>query len=297
MEPGERAARTGARDVRPDLAVVRPDEPGDEPRHGRAVAGGRAVRCAGLEPGRAALDVCCGTGDLAIELRRAVGPGGRVVGLDFSEQMLEVARAKGGRSSGCRATRWGCRSPTASSPRPRSGGASATSPTASCGFREMARVVRPGGRVVCLEMSQPPRLGRAVRTSGPTAPCPCWARCWRATATPTRYLPESARAFPGAPQLAAIMRDAGLTTVGYRRPDAGRRRHPRRGGAAVSLLAPSHCRLRRAGRGAAARGRRRPRRHAWPTPAAGRSSPAASGCGRCWCTCRRRRPRATARAW
>ena len=53
-----------------------------------------AVRAARLEPGDAALDVCCGTGDLAIELRRAVGPGGRVVGLDFSEQMLDVARAK-----------------------------------------------------------------------------------------------------------------------------------------------------------------------------------------------------------
>ena len=53
-----------------------------------------AVRASGVATGDAALDVCCGTGDLAIELRRAVGPSGRVVGLDFSPRMLDVARAK-----------------------------------------------------------------------------------------------------------------------------------------------------------------------------------------------------------
>src|SRR5207247_9163233 len=51
-----------------------------------------AVRAAAVRPGDSAIDVCCGTGDLAVELRRAVGPSGRVVGLDFAPQMLEVAR-------------------------------------------------------------------------------------------------------------------------------------------------------------------------------------------------------------
>jgi ubiquinone/menaquinone biosynthesis methyltransferase len=54
----------------------------------------RAVRCAGLAPGGSAIDLCCGTGDLAIALLDAVSTRGRVVGLDFSERMIEAARAK-----------------------------------------------------------------------------------------------------------------------------------------------------------------------------------------------------------
>ena len=52
----------------------------------------RAADRAELAPGDAALDVCCGTGDLAFELARRVGPDGRVVGSDFSERMLDLAR-------------------------------------------------------------------------------------------------------------------------------------------------------------------------------------------------------------
>src|SRR5215217_3566345 len=54
----------------------------------------RAADLAELAPGARALDVACGTGDLALELARRVGPGGEVVACDFSEQMLELARAK-----------------------------------------------------------------------------------------------------------------------------------------------------------------------------------------------------------
>src|SRR6478735_6048591 len=55
----------------------------------------RAADQARLEEGGKALDVCCGTGDLAFELARRVGSQGRVVGSDFSEKMLELARGKG----------------------------------------------------------------------------------------------------------------------------------------------------------------------------------------------------------
>jgi len=54
----------------------------------------RAVERAQVGPGSDALDICCGTGDLALELRRQIGPDGRVVGSDFSEPMLELARRK-----------------------------------------------------------------------------------------------------------------------------------------------------------------------------------------------------------
>ena len=56
----------------------------------------RAVDRAEVGPGSDALDICCGTGDLALELRRRIGPDGRVVGCDFSEPMLELARQKSG---------------------------------------------------------------------------------------------------------------------------------------------------------------------------------------------------------
>src|SRR4051794_6069665 len=54
----------------------------------------RAADRTELEPGGAALDVCCGTGDLAVELAARVGPEGTVVGCDFSEPMLDIARDK-----------------------------------------------------------------------------------------------------------------------------------------------------------------------------------------------------------
>src|ERR1700709_273790 len=52
----------------------------------------RAADRTGLRPGDAALDVCCGTGDMALELAGRVAPGGHVVGCDFSEPMLDLAR-------------------------------------------------------------------------------------------------------------------------------------------------------------------------------------------------------------
>src|SRR3954463_1358715 len=54
----------------------------------------RAAELAALGPGERALDVATGTGDLAVALKRQVGPSGEVVGLDFSERMLELAREK-----------------------------------------------------------------------------------------------------------------------------------------------------------------------------------------------------------
>ena len=54
----------------------------------------RAAERTELEPGDSALDVCCGTGDFALELAAQVAPGGRVVGSDFSEPMLDLAREK-----------------------------------------------------------------------------------------------------------------------------------------------------------------------------------------------------------
>jgi demethylmenaquinone methyltransferase/2-methoxy-6-polyprenyl-1,4-benzoquinol methylase len=119
-----------------------------------------AVRRAGFGPGDGVLDVATGTGDLALVLARTVGPSGQVVGVDFCEPMLAVGRAKIARKRPGRVVLL-------------SGSAEAlpfpdqTFDGATMGFalrnvtdvartlREMARVVRPGGRVVNLELTRP----------------------------------------------------------------------------------------------------------------------------------------------
>jgi demethylmenaquinone methyltransferase/2-methoxy-6-polyprenyl-1,4-benzoquinol methylase len=181
----------------------------------------RAVRCAGLAPGASAVDVCCGTGDLAIELLDAVSSRGRVVGLDFSERMLEAARAKSSQVEWIRGDALDLPFGNGEFDAATVGFGVRNLPDIERGFREMARVVRAGGRVVCLELTEPPRL---------VAP---FARIWTDRAVPLlgrlvaretdayRYLPASVHRFPPAAELAAIMRAAGLERVQYRRLSGG----------------------------------------------------------------------------
>ena len=154
-----------------------------------------------MGPGIEALDVCCGTGDFAFALRRAVGREGRVVGVDVSEEMLDVAREKCGRNQLYVEFRAGdvldLPFPDGGAPTARGGFDACTVgfgirnvPDIVRAFSEMRRVCRPGGKVVCLEITQAripvfkqfyglwfdhavPRLGKlAAGTTSPTATCP-----------------------------------------------------------------------------------------------------------------------------
>ncbi|HEY0387165.1 MAG TPA: bifunctional demethylmenaquinone methyltransferase/2-methoxy-6-polyprenyl-1,4-benzoquinol methylase UbiE [Gaiellales bacterium] len=176
-----------------------------------------AVGMAGVSPGGAALDVCCGTGDLAIELRRSVGPSGRVVGLDFSPQMLAVARRKSA------AVEW-VQGDALDLPFP--GGAFDAATVGfgvrnladlGRGFAELTRVVRPGGRVVCLEMSTPPAVVRPFSELWTDRGVPMLGRVVARDGDAYRYLPESVHRFPPAAEVAAVMTGAGLVDVNYRR--------------------------------------------------------------------------------
>jgi demethylmenaquinone methyltransferase/2-methoxy-6-polyprenyl-1,4-benzoquinol methylase len=181
----------------------------------------RAVRSAGLDPGSSAIDVCCGTGDLAIALLDAVSTRGRVVGVDFSERMIEAARAKSSQVEWLRGDALDLPFAGGEFDAATVGFGVRNLPDVERGFREMARVVRAGGRVVCLELTEPPRL---------VAP---FARLWTDRAVPLlgrliaretdayRYLPASVHRFPPAAELAAIMRAAGLERVQYRRLTGG----------------------------------------------------------------------------
>lgn len=185
----------------------------------------RAADLAQLAPGARALDVACGTGDLALELARRVGPGGEVIGCDFSEQMLELARAKAATAAAAGATLAPLRFEWANAlelPYRDDEFAAATVgfgvrnfADLERGVRELVRVVRPGGRVVILEMTTPTK-----------PPLSTFFRVWFDRIVPVlgrlagdadafTYLPRSVRRFPGPRELAATLERCGLRRIRY----------------------------------------------------------------------------------
>lgn len=175
----------------------------------------RLVAATELRPGMAALDVATGTGAVARDMARRVGPAGSVLGIDISTAM--VARAAGHRGSPPEA-RYEQGDAMAL---PVADGAfdAATIafgmrnlPDYERGFAEMARVVRPGGVVACLEIARP------------TSPIGRLGRIWFERVVPRigrlagqgaayRYLVASVRGYPPPDEIAAIMRKVGLVDV------------------------------------------------------------------------------------
>jgi len=175
----------------------------------------RAVDIAGVGPGDRALDVATGTGDLAVELSRRVGASGEVVGMDFSEAMLELAREKapaiGFEQGNALELAYGDGEFAATTV----GFGARNFSDLGRGLAEMARVTRPGGRVVVLEITTPQR-----------PPLSWFFRVWFDRVVPTLgrlagdsdaydYLPSSVRRFPGPEALAGELARAGLVEVRY----------------------------------------------------------------------------------
>jgi demethylmenaquinone methyltransferase/2-methoxy-6-polyprenyl-1,4-benzoquinol methylase len=180
-----------------------------------------AVGCANLEPGDAALDVCCGTGDLALELLDTVSTRGRVVGLDFSEAMLAAARCKSSQVEWVRGDALALPFAACEFAAATIGFGMRNLPDYEHGFRELRRVVRPGGRVVCLELTDPPRWAAPFARLWTDRAVPMLGRLVARETDAYRYLPASVHRFPTADELAAVMQAAGLRRVRYRRLSGG----------------------------------------------------------------------------
>jgi demethylmenaquinone methyltransferase / 2-methoxy-6-polyprenyl-1,4-benzoquinol methylase len=180
-----------------------------------------AVRASGAAPGDAALDVCCGTGDLAIELLDAVSTRGRVVGLDFSEAMLDAARRKSSQIEWVRGDALALPFADGEFAAATIGFGMRNLADPLRGFAELARVVRPGGRVVCLELTDPPAWAAPFARLWTDRAVPLLGRLIARETDAYRYLPASVHRFPPADELAAVMSRAGLRRVRFRRLSGG----------------------------------------------------------------------------
>jgi len=178
--------------------------------------------------GGSALDAATGTGDIAIALAQRIGPRGTVIATDFSRGMMRPGPGKAARAGVGEIVRFMAADALAL-PFPNdtfdcvtTGFAMRNVTDIERAFREMWRVTKPGGRVVCLEVAKPdfppvrflhqryfnwivPLLGRIITGHGEAY----------------RYLPESARNFPPPPVLKGIMERAGLHDVCFRRLSLG----------------------------------------------------------------------------
>jgi demethylmenaquinone methyltransferase/2-methoxy-6-polyprenyl-1,4-benzoquinol methylase len=179
----------------------------------------RAVAETRLRAGDSAIDVCCGTGKLAALLADRVGPFGRVEGVDLSEQMIE--RAADELYSLVQAhvqVADALQLPFADDEFDAGiiGFGLRNLPDFEAGFRELTRVVRPGGRVVCLELSLPrSRTAAKVYHGAFQRTAPLAARLLGGPRDAYAYLPQSLDGFPDPDHVADAMRAAGLTDVRY----------------------------------------------------------------------------------
>jgi demethylmenaquinone methyltransferase/2-methoxy-6-polyprenyl-1,4-benzoquinol methylase len=178
----------------------------------------RAAERSRLGPGQSALDLCCGTGDVALVLAERVGSEGKVIGADFSRPMLELASAKPTPAGSAKVEfQWAdaldlpyeddCFDAVTISFGARN------LADLDLGLKEMRRVLVDGGSLVILEITQPRRqplkgffglwFDRIVPLLGRVAGDP----------SAYEYLPESVRSFPDAPALGARMDAAGFRHI------------------------------------------------------------------------------------
>jgi demethylmenaquinone methyltransferase/2-methoxy-6-polyprenyl-1,4-benzoquinol methylase len=176
----------------------------------------RLVRLAAARPGCRALDLCCGTGDVTFALARA---GATVTGLDFSAEMLAVARQRQPRAgAGQVAFLHG------DALQPPFADAQFDVVTISYGLRNLAdfsgalrqmlHVIRPGGRLVVLDFGRPPnRLWRTLYFGYLRLAVPAFGKIFCNDAAAYSYILESLRHYPAQEGVATALRGLGAVNV------------------------------------------------------------------------------------
>ncbi|HEY8210836.1 MAG TPA: bifunctional demethylmenaquinone methyltransferase/2-methoxy-6-polyprenyl-1,4-benzoquinol methylase UbiE [Myxococcaceae bacterium] len=174
----------------------------------------RAVGLSGALPGHAVLDCATGTGDLAFALKRAVGPTGRVLGTDFCEAMLAEAPKKAQRLA------LDVKFEVADAMALPYGDGLFDVSTIAFGIRnvddpvrclrEMARVVKPGGKVVVLEFGQPGGLFGVLFRFYSRVVMPAVGALVTGQRAAYEYLPRTAAAFPAGDRFLGLMDEAGV---------------------------------------------------------------------------------------
>ncbi len=173
-----------------------------------------------VQKGKSALDVCCGTADWTIALANAVGQDGKVVGLDFSKNMLKIGQDKVKDFKNITLIHGNAMElPFADN--------SFEYVTIGFGLRnvpdylqvlkEMKRVLKPGGIAVCLETSQPTMFGfKQLYYFYFRFIMPVFGRLFAKSYKEYSWLQESARDFPGMKELANVFEQAGFKDVQYK---------------------------------------------------------------------------------
>jgi len=165
-----------------------------------------------VRAGDRVLDACCGTGDLALADQRA---GGAVIGLDFSEPMLERARRKSTSIEWIQGDALALPFPDSSFDVVTVGFGVRNVSDLEGGLAELRRVLRPGGRVGVLDITTPRGVLRPFYSVWFDRVVPLLGKVLPG-GTAYTYLPASVRRFPSAEELAGLIRTAGFEQVGYR---------------------------------------------------------------------------------
>jgi demethylmenaquinone methyltransferase/2-methoxy-6-polyprenyl-1,4-benzoquinol methylase len=163
------------------------------------------------------LDLCAGTLDFGATLARQRGFGGRIVGADFVQRMLRLGRGKSSRLVPVTADALSLPFPDRVFDGAMVGWGVRNLMDLDAGLREAARVLKPGARLVILEMTLPPnpRLRRVFLLYFRRI-LPWIGRVISKHTTAYTWLPESTQAFPGPQELALRMEREGFREVGYK---------------------------------------------------------------------------------
>ena len=172
-----------------------------------------AVRLSGAQPGDAVLDCATGTGDLALAFKRVVGATGAVIGTDFNAGMLSFAPKKAA-DAGLEV-----KFEVADAMKLPYEAARFTVASISFGIRyvddpkacvaELARVVKPGGRVVVLEFGQPKGVFGALFRFYAKHVMPVLGQLLTGSRAAYEYLPRTMAAFPAGDRFTAMMNETG----------------------------------------------------------------------------------------